>query len=308
MKGGQKTIGVLYREAVEQLKKAYFQLVGQCGVVIAVTTALSSVFYYLFFFVYMLFIFGLLFPMMAVPIAGISSVNGDTAAGVTAILSFLLGMLVVTLVVCFIVTVVVSAVTIVSGMVQVSIQEAVLLLVKGDNSSWQIVWSSFKRNWKRYIGISAWSYLWTFLWSLLFIVPGVIKSFSYMLAPYLVIQYPDMTIKQALKKSIEITDGYKGRLFGVYMVMYGFTVAASFVASILIMFQFAVLLLWIYPLYFVMLSKAYLDIKQAAIEKGLLPPDPAPEKPAPLEWRLDSIPVSPDAFKAVFNPKQDTEL
>ena len=38
----------------------------------------------------------------------------------------------------------------------------------------------------------------TFLWSLLFIVPGIIASYRYALAPYLMAENPDMDVMEAI--------------------------------------------------------------------------------------------------------------
>ncbi|MBE6870607.1 MAG: DUF975 family protein [Ruminococcaceae bacterium] len=51
------------------------------------------------------------------------------------------------------------------------------------------------------------------LWSLLFIIPGIIKSYQYAFVPMLLAENPNMTGKQARELSKKITDGYKMELF-----------------------------------------------------------------------------------------------
>jgi uncharacterized membrane protein len=53
----------------------------------------------------------------------------------------------------------------------------------------------------------------TYLWSLLLIVPGIIKAYSYSMAPYILADNPTLTARQALNESKRITKGYKGKLF-----------------------------------------------------------------------------------------------
>lgn len=53
----------------------------------------------------------------------------------------------------------------------------------------------------------------TALWSLLLIIPGIIKSLSYAMTPYLLVDHPELTAKQAIEASKVMMDGYKGDLF-----------------------------------------------------------------------------------------------
>lgn len=55
--------------------------------------------------------------------------------------------------------------------------------------------------------------LYTLLWSLLFFIPGIVKSYAYSMAPYILAENPDMTANEAITRSKEITMGHKGDLF-----------------------------------------------------------------------------------------------
>lgn len=52
-----------------------------------------------------------------------------------------------------------------------------------------------------------------YLWSLLLFVPGIIKALSYSMAPYILAENQDLTARQALNKSKELTKGHKWELF-----------------------------------------------------------------------------------------------
>lgn len=150
--------------------------------------------------------------------------------------------------------------------------DAALRLLQDRNAPLKPVFANFRRNWLRFVGVIAWSMLWQFLWSLLFLVPGIVKYYSYRLAPFLVLRYPDMTVRQALRKSIEITGGYRGRLFGLDLLLVLYRLAALLASLLLpVVGSFAVNLLLVTPMMLLMFSVAYRDIGQAAIEKGLLP-------------------------------------
>ena len=55
--------------------------------------------------------------------------------------------------------------------------------------------------------------IYTFLWTLLFIVPGIVKSYSYAMAPYLLTAYPGTDANDAITRSRELMRGNKWRLF-----------------------------------------------------------------------------------------------
>ena len=55
--------------------------------------------------------------------------------------------------------------------------------------------------------------IYTFLWTLLFVIPGIIKSFSYAMTPYILYEHPEYNPNYAITLSREMMDGNKFRLF-----------------------------------------------------------------------------------------------
>ena len=55
--------------------------------------------------------------------------------------------------------------------------------------------------------------IYTFLWALLFIIPGIVKSFSYAMTPFILLENPNMSAKEAITASKKLMDGHKGELF-----------------------------------------------------------------------------------------------
>lgn len=53
----------------------------------------------------------------------------------------------------------------------------------------------------------------TWLWSLLFVIPGIVKSFAYSMAYLVLADNPEFTAREALNKSKEIMNGHKWDLF-----------------------------------------------------------------------------------------------
>lgn len=65
------------------------------------------------------------------------------------------------------------------------------------------------------------------LWMLLLIVPGIVKSFAYALAPYLMMDHPEMTWKEALAESQRMMKGHKMKLFVLHLSFIGWIVLAG---------------------------------------------------------------------------------
>ncbi len=61
------------------------------------------------------------------------------------------------------------------------------------------------------LGLLIWLYI--FLWTLLFIIPGLIKSYSYSMAYYIHLDNPEMDSNDCIAESCRMMDGHKWRLF-----------------------------------------------------------------------------------------------
>ena len=70
-------------------------------------------------------------------------------------------------------------------------------------------------------------WLYTFLWSLLFVIPGLIKQYSYAMTPYILAEHPEMTANEAITRSREIMDGNKWRLFCLGFSFIGWSLLCS---------------------------------------------------------------------------------
>ena len=60
-----------------------------------------------------------------------------------------------------------------------------------------------------------------FLWSLLLIVPGIMKSFSYQMVPYILSEDPDIEPKEALDRSEAMMVGHRWELFVLDLSFFG---------------------------------------------------------------------------------------
>ena len=69
--------------------------------------------------------------------------------------------------------------------------------------------------------------LYVLLWSLLFIIPGVVKEYSYAMTPFILAEHPNMTASQAIRLSEELMDGYKSELFILDLTFIGWDILAA---------------------------------------------------------------------------------
>ena len=74
--------------------------------------------------------------------------------------------------------------------------------------------------------------LYTFLWGLLFLIPGLIKSFAYAMTPFLMAEDPTLTANEAIKLSQEKMRGHKGELFCLGLSFFGWAVLAVLTGGI----------------------------------------------------------------------------
>ena len=74
--------------------------------------------------------------------------------------------------------------------------------------------------------------LFVVLWSLLLIFPGIVKSYAYAMAPFIMAENPEMTARQALRASEELMDGHKADLFFLELSFIGWGILNIFTLGI----------------------------------------------------------------------------
>lgn len=126
--------------------------------------------------------------------------------------------------------------------------------------------SSLFDNFLRKVGGYLWMMLWVMLWTLLFYVPGIVKAFSYSMAPYILADCPNVRAKDALRLSIRMTDGYKMDIFVTYLSFLGWIFLSAFTFGIL-------QILHVGPYMGVTLGGVYQELKANALENGTIRPE-----------------------------------
>ena len=96
------------------------------------------------------------------------------------------------------------------------------------------------------------------LWSMLLFVPGIIKAFSYMMAPYILAENPTMTAREALNESKRITKGHKMNLFVLCLSFIGW--------YLLCMVTFGIAIIYVMPYMQATFANAYIAIKNNPVQ------------------------------------------
>lgn len=94
--------------------------------------------------------------------------------------------------------------------------------------------------------------VYTFLWSLLLVVPGIVKAYSYFLAPYILADNPDITADEAICRSMRLMEGHKMQLFLMSLGYIGLTLLSA-----LLLF---IPMLWLTPYYNAVYAKFYEEV------------------------------------------------
>ena len=74
--------------------------------------------------------------------------------------------------------------------------------------------------------------LYTALWAMLFIIPGIVKSYSYAMTPFILAENPDMTANEAITASRQLMDGHKVELFWLDLSFIGWSFLCVFTLGI----------------------------------------------------------------------------
>jgi uncharacterized membrane protein len=92
------------------------------------------------------------------------------------------------------------------------------------------------------------------LWSFLLIIPGIVKSFSYSMAYFILKDNPNMSALDAITASRKMMNGYKGKLFCLYLSFIGW--------ALLCVLTLGIAYLWLSPYVTLSVANFYEDLKK----------------------------------------------
>ncbi|MGI6335707.1 MAG: DUF975 family protein [Clostridiales bacterium] len=136
-------------------------------------------------------------------------------------------------------------------------------LYRGEPLSIGDIFSSAFDNFGRKLGGMLWMGLWTYLWSLLFIIPGIIKALAYSMTPYILANDTNVAATDAIKLSMRMTNGHKGKIFVFMLSFLGW--------ELLSVLTFGILdLVFVGPYRAASMAGLYIELKQNAIDNGII--------------------------------------
>lgn len=97
--------------------------------------------------------------------------------------------------------------------------------------------------------------IFTVLWSLLLVVPGIVKAYSYSLTPYILVDDPDISVREAIRKSQRLMQGQKFNLFWLELSFIGW--------HILCILTCGIGYLWFYPYYMTAHAAFYQNLRNS---------------------------------------------
>lgn len=104
--------------------------------------------------------------------------------------------------------------------------------------------------------------IYLFLWTLLLIVPGIVKSYSYALVPFLLAENPSLSPSRAIQMSINMTNGHKWEMFILDLSFLGW--------YLLGLLALVVGTLFVNPYYYTTQAQLYLALRNIAIDNQII--------------------------------------
>lgn len=108
--------------------------------------------------------------------------------------------------------------------------------------------------------------LYVFLWSLLFVIPGIVKSYEYRMVPYLMAEYPDMASSEAFRISREMMTGNKWETFVLDLSFIGWNILSTITIGLVGIF-------YVGPYEMLTNAALYLTLKKTNPSFGYVQPD-----------------------------------
>ena len=113
---------------------------------------------------------------------------------------------------------------------------------------------AFDRGYKNIVKIMFFRDLYIVLWSLLFVIPGIIKSYEYRMIPYILADNPDLDQQAAFDLSKKMMTGNKWKAFVLDLSFIGWEILSIFTCGILSIF-------YVNPYIFATNAELYLALK-----------------------------------------------
>lgn len=150
---------------------------------------------------------------------------------------------------------------IIGGPIYLGLSMFFLKFVRRDDPLFENTFDGFK-NFGNALGLYLLSALFVALWTLLFVIPGIIKTYAYSQVFYILADEPEISPMDAITKSRHMMRGAKGKLFLMHLNF--------FLLSILCLFTLGIGFIWLIPYMNAVQAEFYEDLKKNYVNDGEL--------------------------------------
>ena len=127
------------------------------------------------------------------------------------------------------------------------------LLVDRDGKTVDNLFQISLKDYVHKMSTTALRFAYIFLWSLLFIIPGIIKAYSYAMVPYILEDRPELSAEDTIRLSTKMMDGHRWQLFCLHLSFIGW--------AFLCIFTFGIGYLFLKPYVLTAQADFYEDLK-----------------------------------------------
>ena len=118
------------------------------------------------------------------------------------------------------------ATIVLSGVIEVGLAIVMLNIVRGHEVDFVQMFNGFE-NFGTTCLAGVLTGLYTLLWTMLFIIPGIVKAYSYSMTFYILADNPDMNPNEAIKASCQMMKGHKFDLFVLHLSFFWWNLLGS---------------------------------------------------------------------------------
>lgn len=123
-----------------------------------------------------------------------------------------------------------------SGVLMIGLCAATLSLLRTGDTRAEYLFDGFRSNLTNALVASLLYNVFILLWTMLFLIPGIVKSYSYAMTFYILRDNPDMPANDAITESRRMMNGNKFRLFCLHLSFIGWILLCPLTLGILTFF------------------------------------------------------------------------
>lgn len=159
---------------------------------------------------------------------GYTGSSADSAVGEETLLAFSPEILITAVIM---VAVIVAVMVLIGSIIGLGYAKFNLSLFEEETADFKTIFSERKR-YKDCFALYILQLVHVLVGSILFVIPGIIAFYTYCMAPYIMVENPELTANQVMKKSKEMMKGNRWKLFCLSFSFIGWDILTAFTFGI----------------------------------------------------------------------------